>query len=180
LIEPLSLIYWSRAGLGIGAALLCTMLNILLNGLNLFSNISVALIVYIVAYYIYKWRFFAQVEKPSKIATHGIGAYFMTWILVLGLFFTILQPAAVFTYSPQFPVTDNTVTFNASNSYSSTGYIVSYKWDFGDGGDITTITSPTITHVYVNPGNYTLNLVVVNNYGFSNAISEIVVVRAPE
>jgi len=178
-MEPLSLIYWSRAGLGIGAALLCTMLNILLNGLNLFSNISVALIVYIVAYYIYKWRFFAQVEKPSKIATQGIGAYFMTWILVLGLFFTILQPTAVFTYSPQFPVTDNTVIFNASNSYSSTGYIISYKWDFGD-ENITTLASSVITHVYATPENYTVNLIVTNNYGFSTAISEIVVVRAPE
>ncbi len=175
-MEPLSLIYWSRAGLGIGAALLCTMLNILLNGLNLFSNISVALIVYIVVYYIYKWRFFAQVEKPSKIATHGIGAYFMTWILVLGLFFTILQPIAVFTHSP---VTDNTVTFNASNSYSSTGYIISYKWDFGD-ETITTLASSVITHVYATPENYTVNLIVTNNYGFSTAISEIVVVRAPE
>ena len=178
-MKPLSFIYWSRACLGIGAALLCILLNILSPGFTLFSNISVALVVYIVVYYVYKWRFFALVEKPSKIARHGIGAYFLTWIVALGLFFTILQPTAVFAYSPQFPVTDNTVTFNAASSHSSIGYIVSYKWDFGD-GDTTTIASPTITHIYANPGNYTVNLVVVNSYGFSYEVSEIVVVKSPE
>ncbi len=88
-MKPLSFIYWSRAGLGIGAALLCVLLNILSPGFSLFSNISVALVVYIVVYYIYRWRFIALVEKPSKIVTHGIGAYFLTWIVALGLFYTL-------------------------------------------------------------------------------------------
>ncbi len=88
-MEPLSFIYWSRACLGIGAALLCVLLNILSPGFSLFSNMSVAILVYIVAYYIYKWRFLALVEKPSKIVTHGIGAYFLTWIVALGLFYTL-------------------------------------------------------------------------------------------
>ena len=179
-MKPLSFIYWSRACLGIGTALLCILLNILSPGFTLFSNISVALLVYIVVYYVYKWRFFALVEKPSKIATQGIGAYFLTWIVALGLFFTILQPTAVFAYSPQFPITGNTATFDATSSHTLIGYIVSYKWDFGDGGDITTITNSTITHVYATPGNYTVNLLVANNYGFSTAVSEIVVVKAPE
>jgi hypothetical protein len=47
--------------------------------------------VYIVTYYIYKWRFIALVEKPSKILTQGIGAYFLTWIVALGLFYTLLH-----------------------------------------------------------------------------------------
>lgn len=88
-MKPLSFIYWSRAGLGIGTALLCVLLNILLPEFSLYSNISVALLVYIVAYYIYKWRFIALVEKPSKIATQGIGAYILTWIVALGLFYTL-------------------------------------------------------------------------------------------
>ena len=178
-MKVLTFIYWSRACLGIGAALLCLLLNILSPSLTIYTNISVALLVYLVAYYIYKWRFIALVEKPSKIATQGIGAYFLTWIVTLSLFFTVLQPTAVFTYSPQFPIADYAVTFDATGSYSPLGYIVNYKWDFGDGGNITTM-NPTITHVYENPGNYTVNLVVVNNYGFSTKASEIVVVKAPE
>ncbi len=178
-MKPLSFIYWSRAGLGIGAALLCVLLNILSPGFSLYSNISVALLVYIVAYYIYKWRFMALVEKTSKIVTTGIGAYFLTWIVALGLFVTILHPIAVFTYSPTLPITDNTVTFNASSSYSLTGYIVDYKWDFGD-ENITILTSSIITHVYATPGNYKVDLVVTDNYGFSTPVSEIVEVKAPE
>jgi len=88
-MKPLTFIYWSRACLGIGAALLCVFINTLSNEPNLFSNISVAMLVYIVAYYIYKWRFLALVEKSSKIVTTGIGAYFLTWIVALGLFYTL-------------------------------------------------------------------------------------------
>jgi PKD repeat protein len=137
------------------------------------------MLVYIVAYYIYKWRFILIVEKPSKIATHGIGAYFLTWIVALGLFFTILHPTAVFTYSPQSPITDNQVTFDATGTHSFAGYIISYEWDFGD-GTINTTTIPTIEHVYATPGNYTVNLRVTNNYGFSVAVSETISVEAPE
>lgn len=88
-MKPLAFIYWSRAGLGIGAALLCILLNILSPGFTIFSDLSVALLVYIIAYYIYKWRFIALVEKPSKIATQGVGAYFLMWIVALGLFYTL-------------------------------------------------------------------------------------------
>jgi hypothetical protein len=89
-METLTLIYWSRVCLGIGTALLCTLLNVLSGGsLGFFDNLSLAILVYIVTYYIYKWRFFALVVKPSKIATTGIGAYFITWIVALGLFYTL-------------------------------------------------------------------------------------------
>lgn len=178
-MKPSSLIYWSRACLGIGTALLCVLLSVISPGFSLFSNISVAIVVYIVTYYVYKWRFVALVEKPSKIVTHGIGAYFLTWIVALGLFVTILHPATFFTYSPQFPVTDNPMTFNATSSYSVTGYIIDYKWDFGDENMITE-TDPITTHVYATPGNYTVKLVITNNYGFSTEKSEIIEVKAPE
>lgn len=88
-MKPLKLIYWSKAFLGIGAAFLCLLLNIWSTELTIFSNLSVALIVYLVAYYIFKWRFIALVEKPSKIATTGIGAYFITWIVGFALFYTL-------------------------------------------------------------------------------------------
>jgi PKD repeat protein len=159
--------------------LLCVLLNVLSPGLTIFSNISVAIIVYLITYYIYKWRFSAFVTKSSKIITQGIGAYFLTWIVALGLFVTILHPAAAFTYSPEFPIVDNEVTFNSASSHSITGCIVSFEWDFGD-ENTTTLTDSTINHVYATAGNYTVNLVVTNNYGFSTTISDIVSVEAPE
>lgn len=54
-----------------------------------------------------------------------------------------------------------TVQFNASAS-DPDGYIVSYSWDFGDGG---TASGASQTHVYQNPGNYTARVTVTDNGG---------------
>ncbi len=51
---------------------------------------SVAILVYIIAYYILKWQFMTKVEKPSKVFTMGIGAYFLTWIVAWGLLYTLV------------------------------------------------------------------------------------------
>jgi parallel beta-helix repeat protein len=49
-----------------------------------------------------------------------------------------------------------TVTFDGGDSTDDVG-IVSYEWDFGDG---TNGTGKTTTHVYTNPGTYTVTLTV--------------------
>lgn len=41
-------------------------------------------------------------------------------------------PVASFTYSPAYPVVNQTITFNASGSYDLDGLITNYKWDFGE------------------------------------------------
>jgi 5-hydroxyisourate hydrolase-like protein (transthyretin family) len=41
--------------------------------------------------------------------------------------------------------------------------IANYTWDFGD-GNVTTVTTPVITHVYTAAGIYTVNLTVTCNY----------------
>ncbi len=66
---------------------MCTILgfNILLNGM------SVAILVYLVTYYILKARFMTRVEKLSKLFTMGIGAYFLTWIVAWVLLLTVTQ-----------------------------------------------------------------------------------------
>jgi len=86
-LKPLNVIYWSRVGFGILAALLCVFLGI---G-NLLNGMSVGILVYIISYYILKWRFMIKVEKPSKVFTMGIGAYFLTWIVMWGLFYTLMS-----------------------------------------------------------------------------------------
>ncbi len=92
-MKPLTIVYWSRVGFGIVAALVCAvgswasaeLFNTLLQGL------SMAIIVYILTYYVLKWQFIGKVEKPSKVFTTGIGAYFLTWIVTWTLFFTMLN-----------------------------------------------------------------------------------------
>jgi len=54
------------------------------------------------------------------------------------------------------------VTFNASSSQDSDGYIVSYMWDFGD-GNVTTVEDPVVNHTYAASGIYNVTLTVTDN-----------------
>jgi parallel beta-helix repeat protein len=71
-------------------------------------------------------------------------------------------PIALFTYTPEQPVKDQTVTFDASTSGDRDGSITTYKWDFND-GNVTTTMNHIIEHVYTAPGTYTVNLTVTDN-----------------
>lgn len=69
---------------------------------------------------------------------------------------------ASFTYSPSAPMPGDIITFDASSSYASSGIIVSYTWDFGD-GTVLTVASPTVTHSYIIDGTYTVQLTVTDS-----------------
>lgn len=77
----------------------------------------------------------------------------------------LLPPVASFTWSPPEPVVDETVTFDATESYDPDGTIVSYFWDFGDD---TTGTGNVTTHAYADDGTYTVTLKVTDNDELSN------------
>jgi len=87
-------------------------------------------------------------------------------------------PVASFTFTPITPIAGETVTFNASSSYDVNGYIVSYTWDFGD-GNITSVSSPIITHIYATYGTYEVTLTVTDNDNLTDTESKDVVVIAP-
>ena len=73
-----------------------------------------------------------------------------------------LPPVAIFTESAETVSIGVLIHFNASGSYDSDGYIVSYFWDFGDG---TNATSVIVDHAYASSGTYTVTLKVTDNYG---------------
>jgi len=102
-METLVKIYWLRLALGIVAALICAGYGIVAGGIEtgviskkdfplntFFNSFSIALIVYIVSYYIMKGKFLPKVEKPQKIATTGIGIYFTSWLVFWVLLYTII------------------------------------------------------------------------------------------
>jgi len=77
-------------------------------------------------------------------------------------------PVARFTWYPSsyWFFVGQAITFNASESYHPLGgHIELYQWDFGD-GNITTTTSPTITHVYTLNETMTVTLKVIDYGGF--------------
>lgn len=89
--------------------------------------------------------------------------------------FTILNkpPVPEFTYSPNLPKVNQTITFDASLSYDPDGKIVKYVWNFGDGNIIET-NSSKITHIYTNPGTYKVTLTVYDNLNSSSSITKTV------
>lgn len=86
-----------------------------------------------------------------------------------------LIPTADFDYSPTSPTVNETVTFDASNSYDLDGTIMNYTWNFGDGN---TSHQQNPVHMYGEKGTYTVTLTVVDNEGAINTITKTIVVAA--
>ena len=78
------------------------------------------------------------------------------------------SPVASFTESPETVYTNETIYFNASDSYDPDGSIVSYWWDFDDGKNATGVTTE---HSYPLEGNYTVTLTVTDDDGATNSTS---------
>ena len=166
-MKPLSVVYSIRVCLGIVAGAMCVLLRLD----DLLTGVSIGIFFYFLTYYVLKHFFVAKVEKPSKILTMGIGAYFLTFAVAFGLLFTLMIPTAVFTYS----IVDQTVTFDATGSYDLFSGIESFVWDFGD-ENVTTATDSSMTHTYTAPGNYSVILTVKDNEGYTSTLQKVVTV----
>jgi len=84
----------------------------------------------------------------------------------------VKPPNAVFVFSPPMPETGESVTFNASLSTSS-GQIVHYIWDFGDGNGAI-VQDITATHAYTRAGQLTVTLTVIDSNGLTATTSQVV------
>jgi PKD repeat protein len=84
-------------------------------------------------------------------------------------------PVAKFEYSPEKSTVNETITFNATASYSPKGNITSYQWNFDD-GNVTTVTQPLINHTYNQPGKYNVTLKVTDNNTLRNTTSKMITV----
>jgi PKD repeat protein len=165
-LKTLNIIYWGRVGFGVLAALVATLLVNLKAGNPLLNGITIALAVYLISYYLFKWKFTNKVEQPTKILTMGIGAFFLTFILCWVLFITpfLAAPLPTFSVNPENPKVDEIITFDATSSIDPDRNITKYIWDFGDENTVEGITA---TYSYNEAGNYTVILTVVDDYGIS-------------
>ncbi len=60
---------------------------------------------------------------------------------------------------------DSPIQFDASETYDRDG-IITYTWDFGD-GNVDYHAGSAVTHIYEDPGNYTVRLTIINKTGFT-------------
>lgn len=175
-MKTLNVIYCLRVGFGILAAIVAALVVNLKVGDPLINGITIALAVYIVSYYVVKWQFANKVEKPTKILTMGIGAYFLVFIMVWVLVITpsLAPPTAVITRDIDEPLVGEAVTFDASNSFDPDGEIVRYAWNFGDES---TSDQMNPTHYYSTAGEYVVILSVVDEHGISNTNTTTITVN---
>ncbi len=93
-MTPVVQLYVFRVILGLVAAAASASVVFLIGNLNdisaLFNSFTIALIIYLLTYYIFKAMFKNKIEKASKILSTGIGIYFFTWIAFFVLFYTII------------------------------------------------------------------------------------------
>ena len=85
-------------------------------------------------------------------------------------------PNAAFAYTPAQPTPGSWVQFDASTSSDSDGSIAGYAWNFGDGS---TATNSAVWHQFNTAGSYLVTLVVTDDDGATDTVSQTVVVGSP-
>jgi PKD repeat protein len=80
-------------------------------------------------------------------------------------------PTALFNFSPSSPNVGEWIQFDGSASVDPDGSITTYSWNFGDGS--TDSGNPAWWH-YTTAGTYTVTLIVTDNDGASDSISQTI------
>ena len=75
----------------------------------------------------------------------------------------IAPPKADFFFEPLQPHVFDLITFNASNSVPNGGFLVEFRWDFGDGSEVK--FGMIVQHKYAKMGEYTVSLNVTDSEG---------------
>ncbi len=84
---------------------------------------------------------------------------------------TLISPTASFTYSPDKPILNQEVVFDASSSQDPDGTISNYAWTFGDGA---TSTGVTTSHTYASTQTFTVSLTVTDSDKLTNTFTKTI------
>ncbi len=135
----------------------------------------------------YQWNFGngSTAEGASRITSYGKQGTYQVQLTVRdddgGLGFKQKNitvngndaPQASFSYTPAAPKLNERVSFDGTASSDQDGYLISHKWNFGDGA---TGSGPTASHIYLTPGSYQVALTVKDNDGGTDVATETVIV----
>ena len=80
--------------------------------------------------------------------------------------------------SPNPPIAKQAATFTASATPAANHRIVTYQFDWGDGGSASTSNSPVIQHTYSSGGQFLLTLTVRDDLGQSATRSQVITVSS--
>ena len=90
------------------------------------------------------------------------------------MFSTNRMPVASFTVARDTVAAGEEVAFGASGSKDADGTIVAYRWEFGDGG---TASGVNAVHTWMQPGEFTIRLTVVDNEDGAGAVTKVLLVE---
>jgi len=108
LLKVLEKIYWLRMVAGVAAGLLSTIYtyysphlienartNLKFTSDTFLNGLTITLAVFLFTYYLFKFMFGKEVQKPHKLFTTGVGIYFLSWIAIWSLLFTLLVEGVI-------------------------------------------------------------------------------------
>lgn len=87
-----------------------------------------------------------------------------------------LKPVSNFSYSPEKTHVNETIAFNASQSYDPNREIEEYRWSFGDGEDAS-VETVVVSHTYSEAKSYTVKLTVKYSDGGIASESKVIEIR---
>jgi len=118
-----------------------------------------------------------RVQNKARILRVMIGLAVVASLLVLvtGCWPFNTAPTASFTASASSGVAPLTVSFSAILSHDSDGIIVTYEWDFGDGGSG---SGKSASHTYAAAGTFTVVLQITDDNGAQATAQKAITVSA--
>jgi PKD repeat protein len=136
---------------------------------TIFEAINIPILTNSMHHYTIDWVALSQGKEgvTVQIDADGDGIF----EILIEADYTFQFPTATFDYSPKIPFKNQKVTFDASDSIDSDGYIVDWIWDFGDG---TVNQGKVVTHSYSSPGNYNISLTVIDDDGATDTYIETI------
>ena len=130
-----------------------------------------------------KWlnpRFGGALQHGSEVLVSGNGVLDLgtppnapdeDWLVMAE---RMVTPYAIADFTASVAAEDPlTIHFSADQSSSSSGSIITYEWDFGDGSSA---TGESVTHTYATHGRFKPALTVTDDQGYSDSVGQDLVV----